>query len=329
MNASSREWEKSIAMSVVSFAAIEAAHERIKPHIHRTPVMKSEFLNRQVGCDVFFKCENFQKVGAFKARGACNAVFSLTSEQAARGVVTHSSGNHGAALAWAARIRGVSATVVVPENAPAPKKRAIEGFGAKIVYCAPTVQARESTTNNLLAEHGFELVHPYDDNRVIAGQGTAAKELIEELRELDIVMAPTGGGGLLSGTSISATYMLPSAKVFGGEPKGADDAYRSFNSGVLVTEQTPKTVCDGLRTTLSERTLTIIRKNVDAIYTAEEATIIRAMRMIWETMKIIVEPSCCPPLAAILENPADFRGKRVGIILTGGNVDLEKLPWQN
>lgn len=316
-------------MPTVTYSDIEAAHERIKPHVHRTPVMKSAFLNQQIGCEVFFKCENFQKVGAFKARGACNAVFSLTSEQAARGVVTHSSGNHGAALAWAAGKRGVAATVVVPENAPGPKKRAIEGFGAKIVYCEPTVQARESTTNELIAKHGFELVHPYDDDRVIAGQGTAAKELIEEMGEFDIVMAPTGGGGLLSGTSISAKQLLPKAKVYGGEPKGADDAYRSFTSGVLVTEQTPKTVCDGLRTTLSPRTIAIIQKNVDAIYTAEEVTIIRAMRLIWETMKIIVEPSCCPPLAAIMENPADFKGKRIGVILTGGNVDLEKLPWQS
>lgn len=315
-------------MHSVNFSDIAAAHDRIRPHIHRTPVMKSDFLNQQVGCEVFFKCENFQKVGAFKARGACNAVFSLTPDQASKGVVTHSSGNHGAALAWAARKRGVSATVVVPENAPAPKKRAIEGFGAKIVFCAPTVQARESTTNELIAKHGFELVHPYDDDRVIAGQGTAAKELIEEIGHFDIVMSPTGGGGLLSGTSISVRHLLPGAKVFGGEPKGADDAYRSFTSGALVTEQTPKTICDGLRTTLSPRTLAIIRQNVDAIVTSEEATIVRAMRMIWETLKIIVEPSCCPPLAAILENPADFRGKRVGIILTGGNVDLEKLPWQ-
>lgn len=316
-------------MSAVTYSDIKTAHERIKRHVHCTPVMKSAFLNQQIGCEVFFKCENFQKVGAFKARGACNAVFSLTPEQAAHGVVTHSSGNHGAALAWAAGKRGIAATVVVPENAPGPKKRAIEGFGAKIVYCAPTVQARESTTNELIAKHGFELVHPYDDDRVIAGQGTAAKELIEEMGEFDMVMAPTGGGGLLSGTSISAKQLLPKTKVYGGEPKGADDAYRSFTSGVLVTEQTPKTVCDGLRTTLSPRTLAIIKSNVDAIYTAEEATIIRAMRLIWETMKIIVEPSCCPPLAAILENPAEFKGKRIGVILTGGNVDLEKLPWQS
>jgi threonine dehydratase len=315
-------------MTSVDFADVQQAHERIKPHIHRTPVMKSDFLNRQVGCEVFFKCENFQKVGAFKARGACNAVFSLTSEQAAQGVVTHSSGNHGAALAWAAGKRGIAATVVVPENAPAPKKRAIEGFGAKVVFCAPTVEARESTTKRLMDEHGYELVHPYDDDRVIAGQATAAKELIEEVERLDIVMAPTGGGGLLSGTSISVKHMLRGCKVFGGEPKGADDAYRSFTSGLLFTEQTPKTICDGLRTTLSPRTLAIIRQNVDGILVSEEAIIIRAMRSIWQTLKIIVEPSSCPPLAAILENPAEFRGKRVGVILTGGNVDLEKLPWQ-
>lgn len=316
-------------MSTVDVSDILQAHERIAPHVHRTPVMKSDFLNREAGCEIFFKCENFQKVGAFKARGACNAVFSLAPEQANRGVVTHSSGNHGAALAWAASKRGVAATVVVPENAPLPKKRAIEGFGAKIVSCAPTVESRETTTTRLIEEHGFELVHPYDDDRVIAGQGTAAKELIEEISGLEIVMAPVGGGGLLSGTALTTRHFLPAAKVIGAEPKGADDAYRSFVSGERVTTQTPQTVCDGLRTTLSQRTFDLIRANVDEIRTAEEATIIRAMRLIWERLKIVVEPSSCTPLAAILEQPEAFAGRRVGVILTGGNVDLEKLPWHS
>ena len=290
-------------MSAVTYSDIKTAHERIKSHVHRTPVMKSASISIS---RLVARCSSsariFKRSAPSKRRAHATRCFRSTPEQAVRGVVAHSSGNHGAAVAWAAGKRGIAATVVVPENAPGPKKRAIEGFGAKIIYCAPTVQARESTTNELIAKHGFELVHPYDDDRVIAGQGTAAKELIEEIGEFDIVMAPTGGGGLLSGLNHRKTAPAASARVFGGEPKGADDAYRSFTSGVLVTEQTPKTVCDGLRTTLSPRTLAIIKSNVDAIYTAEERRS-SAMRLIPETMKIIVEPSCCPPLAAILENP--------------------------
>lgn len=307
---------------------IREAHARIAPHIHRTPVLSSSILNDKIGAQLFFKCENLQKVGAFKARGACNAVMSLSEEQARRGVVTHSSGNHGAALAWAARLRGIKATVVVPNNAPAPKKLAIAAYGADIVYCEPNVAAREAATHKLIAEFGYELVHPFDDDRVIAGQGTAALELLEQYPGLDIVIAPLGGGGLLSGTSIAARGIKPGIKVYGGEPAGADDGYRSFTSGTLVTEATPNTICDGLRTLLSPRTFNIIRRNVEGIGLASEENIIQAMRISWELLKIIIEPSSSPPLGAILQGSIDVKGRRVGIILSGGNVDLDKLPWQ-
>lgn len=313
----------------ITLQTIREAHARIKPHIHRTPVLSSSILNAQIGGELFFKCENFQKVGAFKARGACNAVLSLTDDEARRGVVTHSSGNHGAALAWAARLRGIKATVVVPDNAPAPKKRAIAAYGADIVYCAPNVVAREAAVSKLIEEHGYFLIHPFDNDQVIAGQGTASIEMLEEIPDLDMVISPLGGGGLLSGTSIAAKAIKPSIKVFGGEPRGADDGYRSFTSGIRVTEQTPATICDGLRTTLSERTFNIIRANVDGIGVASEENVIKAMRMTWELLKIIIESSCSPPLGAILEGNIDVKGKRVGIILTGGNVDLDKLPWQS
>lgn len=316
-------------MSAVTLELIRAAHGRIRPHIHRTPVLSSARLNRLVGAELFFKCENFQKVGAFKARGACNAVYSLDEAAAKRGVVTHSSGNHGAALAWAAQKRGIAATVVVPENAPAPKRKAIEGYGARIVPCAPTTKAREETAARLVADEGLEMIHPFDDDRVIAGQGTAALEMLEEAPDLDVIISPVGGGGLLSGTAIAAKGLRPQVRVYGGEPRGADDAFRSFTSGVLVNEQTSQTVCDGLRTTLAERTFAVVRSRVDGIGVAREENIVRAMRLIWENLKIVVEPSCCPPLAALLEGTLTCPNQRVGIILTGGNVDLERLPWQN
>lgn len=313
----------------VTIADIRAAHARIAPHIHRTPVLTSEALNALTGASLFFKCENFQKVGAFKARGAANAIYSLADADAKRGVVTHSSGNHGAALAWAARKRGIAATIVVPENAPTPKKRAIEAYGATVVYCEATVAAREAAVKKLITAHGYELIHPFDDDRVIAGQGTAALELLDQAHDLDIVIAPLGGGGLLSGTAIACRAAKPSLLVYGGEPQGADDGYRSFMSGTRVSEQTPDTICDGLRTVLSERTFLAIIKNVEGIGVASEVNVIAAMRLIWERLKIIVEPSCAPPLAAILEGTIDVAGKRVGLIITGGNVDLDKLPWMS
>ena len=315
-------------MSAPNLQIIREAHARIVPYIHRTPVLSSSILNEKVGAELFFKCENFQKVGAFKARGACNAVMSLSDEQTRRGVVTHSSGNHGAALAWAARLRGIKATVVVPNNAPAPKKMAIQAYGANVVYCEPNVVARETATHKLIAEFGYELVHPFDDDRVIAGQGTAALELLQQHPELDMVIAPLGGGGLLSGTSIAAKGIKPGILVFGAEPAGADDGYRSFASGKLVTEATPNTICDGLRTVLSPRTFNIISQNVDGIGLASEENVIKAMRQSWELLKIIIEASCSPPLGAILQGSIEVKGKRVGIILTGGNVDMDKLPWQ-
>jgi threonine dehydratase len=314
-------------MSNITLDTIREAHARMGPHLHRTPVLHSTRLSELVGASIYFKCENFQKVGAFKARGACNAIFSLSDDAAQRGVVTHSSGNHGAALAWAARLRGIKATVVVPRNAPVPKLQAIAGYGATIVQCEATVASREGTVNQLIQQHGYELIHPYDDDRIIAGQGTAALELLEQQPNLDVVITPTGGGGLLSGTALAVKLSDASKLVYGAEPCGADDAYRSFTTGKLVTEQTPETVCDGLRTVLSERTFNIIRQHVDGIGTASEEKIIEAMRLTWSLVKIIVEPSCCPPLGAILEGTLPVKGKRVGIILTGGNVDLDKLPW--
>lgn len=310
-----------------TIADIRQAHQRIKPHVHHTPVMSSTMLNDLVGAKLFFKCENFQKVGAFKARGACNAVFSLNDNVAKRGVVTHSSGNHGAALAWAASLRGIPATVVVPTNAPAPKKLAIAGYGATIVECEANTRSREETTQRVMAKHGYELVHPFDDDRVIAGQGTAALELMEQVYGLDAVIAPTGGGGLLSGTAIAVKGVAPHLRVYGAEPSGADDAYHSYRSGVLVTEQTPHTVCDGLRTTLAERTFSIIRQHVDGIGVAQEATVVRAMQLMWSYLKIVVETSSAPPLGSLLDGTLNLRGQRIGIILTGGNVDLENLPW--
>lgn len=314
--------------NVLSLDTIRAAHARIEPHIHRTPVLRSSILDRKLGAEIFFKCENLQKVGAFKARGACNAVMSLTADQAARGVVTHSSGNHGAALAWAAGLRGIKATIVVPNNAPRPKKFAIEAYGATIVYCEANVAAREAAVATLIAEQALELVHPFNDYRVMNGQGTAAIELMEDVPDLDIVMSPLGGGGLLSGTAVAAKAIKPRVKVIGGEPAGADDGYRSFISGIRVTDAVPNTICDGLRTGLGDKTFPIIMSNVDGIALASEESVIRAMRMTWELLKIICETSCCPPLGSILEGNLDVKGKRVGIILTGGNVDLDKLPWQ-
>ena len=320
-----------IRMTDLTLATIREAHARIKPHIHRTPVLSSTILNQRLGAEIFFKCENLQKVGAFKARGACNAVMSLSDDQAKRGVVTHSSGNHGAALAWAARLRGIAATIVVPTNAPKPKKIAIEAYGAKIVYCEPNVAAREAAVAKLIAAENLELIHPFNDYRVMRGQGTAALELLEELPDLDIVMSPLGGGGLLSGTAVAAKGVKPDIRVIGGEPAGADDGFRSYYGGSRVTESTPNTICDGLRTTLGDKTYAIIRAHVDGIALASEENIIRAMRTTWELLKIICETSCCPPLGAILEgnlDTYDYKGKRIGIILTGGNVDLDKLPWQ-
>jgi len=289
--------------------------------------MSSQQLNRIFGCEMFFKCENFQKVGAFKFRGATNAVLSLPESDRKRGVVTHSSGNHAAALSLAAGMNGVKAYIVMPETAPAVKKNAVAGYAADITFCKPTLQSREETTRDIVEKTGAVLVHPYDNFNVICGQGTAAIELLEERSDLEIIIAPIGGGGLMSGTSTAAKAINNRLKVFGAEPLNANDAYVSFTTGKLTPSVNPLTVADGLLTSLSELTFAIIRKNVDRIFTTREETIIECMRLIWERMKIIVEPSSATTLAVIMENPGEFKGKKVGIIISGGNVDFRKLPF--
>lgn len=314
-------------MDIPVYSDIEKAHKIVQNYAHRTPVFSSISINEIVGASLYFKCESLQKVGAFKFRGACNAVFSLREEDAAKGVATHSSGNHAAALALAARMRGIAAHIVMPENSPEIKKKAVAGYGAKITFCKPTLQARESTLAKVIEETGATEIHPYNNFNVIAGQGTAAKELIEDKGEFDIIMAPVGGGGLLSGTAISSKELLPACKVIAAEPAGADDAYRSFHSKKWVPSENPKTIADGLLTSLGERNFKIILDKVDDIVCVSEESIVEAMRMIWERMKIIIEPSSAVPLAAILEKKVDVTGKKVGIILSGGNLDLGKLPF--
>ncbi|MCA1900242.1 MAG: pyridoxal-phosphate dependent enzyme [Chloroflexi bacterium] len=306
---------------------IRAAAERIQPYAHRTPVLTSESLNRKVGAQVFLKCENFQKVGAFKFRGACNAVYSLTEEEAARGVCTHSSGNHAQALALAAKLRGIPAYIVMPNNAPAVKKNAVAGYGGLITFCEPTLEARENTLDGIRLESGATLVHPYDDERVIAGQGTAALELLQEIPDLDVLIAPVGGGGLLSGTAIAAGEIKPGIRVIAGEPEMADDAFRSMRAGVIIPSVNPKTVADGLLTSLGALTFPIIRQRVEQIVTVSEAGIIETMKYVWERLKIVIEPSAAVALAVLWEGKINLRGLKAGVILSGGNVDLEKLPW--
>ena len=316
------------ALELPDLDAIRAAQARIAPHVHRTPVLRCRSLDDEAGAELFFKAENFQRIGAFKARGASNAVFSLSADEAQRGVVTHSSGNHGAALAYAASRRGIPAYVVMPENSARVKQENVRRFGATIRFCAPTLEAREATRIALQRETGATLVHPFDDPRVIAGQGTAALELLEQSSGLDVIVAPVGGGGLLSGCAIAVKSVAPSARVLGAEPANADDAARSFRTGRVEPLPATTTIADGLRTTLSPRTLGAIRAHVQAIGTASEAGIVRAMRMLWERMKIVVEPSAAVPLACLLEATLDVRAMRVGVILSGGNVDLDRLPWQ-
>jgi threonine dehydratase len=311
----------------ISLADIEAAHVRVAPLVRRTPVLTSEVLDEASGGRIYFKCENLQAIGAFKARGASNAVFQLTDAEATRGVATHSSGNHGSAVAEAARARGIQSYVVMPEGVARPKAAQVERLGARITYCAPTIAAREAAAAAIIAETGACLVHPYDDLAVMAGQGTAALELIEEVGALDLVMTPVGGGGLISGVSTAVKAKLPAARVIGAEPAGADDAARSFAAGRLIALQGANTIADGLRGSLSPATFAHIRRGVDAIVTVSEAAIIAAMRALWDALKLVVEPSAAVPYAAILEGKLDVRGQRVGIILTGGNVDLDTLPW--
>jgi threonine dehydratase len=307
--------------------AIRAAAERIRPYAHRTPVLTCSSLDAMAGAELFFKCENLQKVGAFKFRGAANTVFSLSEKEASAGVATHSSGNHAQALALAARLRGIPSHIVMPENSPKVKVAAVRGYGARIVFCAPTQKDREQTLERVVAETGATFIHPYNNPGIIAGQGTCALELLEQVSDLDLVMAPVGGGGLLSGTALSCHYLRPEVRVIAGEPKGADDAFRSLRDGRIYPSENPQTVADGLRTSLGTLTFPIIRRYVERIVTVEEESIVAAMRHVWERMKVLIEPSAAVPLAAILEGGVEAVGKRIGIILSGGNVDLDSLPW--
>jgi threonine dehydratase len=309
--------------------SIRAAHDRIRAHIHRTPVFTSERLNQASRASLFFKCENFQKIGAFKARGATSAVFALDDAAARRGVATHSSGNHGAAVARAAKLRGISAHIVMPSNSAKVKIRAVESYGAHVIFCEPTEQAREATCAEVIAKTGATLIHSFENENVIAGQGTAAVELLEDVPDLDVVMCPVGGGGLLSGTAVAAKSMRAKIKVIAVEPANADDAAQSFRAGRRIVTEKKFTIADGLRTNVGEPNFAIIQCCVDDIVTVSEEAIVSAMRTIWETMKIIIEPSAAVTYAVIQQSEIDVRGKRLGIILTGGNVDLDALPWNS
>ena len=311
----------------LDLAAIRTAHDRIRAHIHRTPVLTSERLDSASGAALFFKCENFQKVGAFKARGATNAVFALDDETARRGGATHSSGNHAAALSRAARLRGIAAHIVMPSNSPKVKVRAVEGYGGRIVFCEPNQRAREEACARVIAETGATLIHPFENEDVMAGQGTISIELLEEVPDLDLLLCPVGGGGVLCGTAIAAKSLRPEIKVIAVEPAGADDAAQSFQQHQLVYQEQKNTIADGLRTNLGAPNFELIQRYVDDIVTVSDEAIVAGMRGIWETMKIVVEASGAVPYAAVLERRVDLQGKRVGIVLTGGNVDLDALPW--
>lgn len=306
---------------------IREAAARIAPWIHRTPVVTCRSLDALVDARLFFKCENLQRVGAFKLRGASNAVFSLDDAAAARGVATHSSGNHAQALALAARNRGLTAHIVMPQGSPAVKCAAVEGYGGRITFCEPTLAARESTLQRVVAETGATFVHPYDDFRIIAGQATAALELLEDVPELDAVVVPVGGGGLAAGTCLAVHGLAPRMRVVAAEPRNADDAFRSLAAGRLVPSNDPRTVADGLRTSLGTRNFPILRAHLARVALASEESIVRAMRLLWERAKLVVEPSGAVPLAALLEDPGELRGRRLGVVLSGGNVDLDRLPW--
>jgi threonine dehydratase len=306
---------------------IRAAHARIAPRIHRTPVLTSQALDAMAGARLFFKCENLQKTGSFKIRGATNAIFSLPDDEARRGVVTHSSGNHAAAVALAARWRGIRAWIVMPSNAPMAKRKAVEAYGGQITYCEPTLAAREAAAKEIMARTGAALVHPFDADRIIAGQATAALEFLEEVPDLDFILAPVSGGGLLSGTAIAAKSLRPAIRVAGCEPKNADDAYRSLAAGRVVSAEKQDTMADGLRAQLCERTFAILRERVDQIALVTEEEIVASMRHVWERMKLIVEPSAAVAVSPAIERRLNADGKKVGIILSGGNVDLARLPF--
>lgn len=306
---------------------VQDAQSRIAGKVSVTPVLTSETLDGEAGAHLYFKCENFQKCGSFKARGATNAVFSLSMQQASRGVATHSSGNHAAALSRAAQLRGIPAYIVMPDSSPKAKRAAVERYGGQITYCEATLAARESAARALVEATGAALVHPYDDLAVMAGQGTAAVELLASVPELDVILCPVGGGGLLSGTAVAAKSLKAAVRVVGVEPAGADDAARSLRAGKVLTNVNPDTIADGLRASLGERPFAVIRRCVDDIVTVSDELIVRAMRRIWDVMKIVVEPSAAVPYAALLSERPELRGRRIGVILSGGNLDLDRLPW--
>lgn len=309
---------------MITRQSIIDAHERIKPYVHRTPVVTSQSIDDIAGCKIFFKCENLQKVGAFKARGAMNAALSLSEEERKKGIATHSSGNHAQAIARAGKMLGIKSYIVMPRTAPAIKKKGVQGYGGEIFECEPTLEARESTLAEVIKKTGANEIHPFNNYDVITGQATTAKELFEEQNNLDVIIAPVGGGGLLSGTAMTAKYFSPSTLVYAAEPQGADDAYRAMQSGKIEKSQA-NSIADGLLTSLGDKTFPIIKENVKAVITVSDQEIIEAMRLIWERMKLIVEPSGAVPLAAVLKSKEEFAGKKVGIIFSGGNVDLEKV----
>ena len=314
-------------MYIPTYQDMLDAHERIKPHIRRTPIRTSDYLNELAGAQMFFKCENFQEPGAFKVRGASNAVFGLSDEQAAKGVATHSSGNHASCLSYAAMLRGIPCNVVMPRTAPQAKKDTVRRYGGVITECEPSTSSREETFARVQAATGGDFVHPYNDPRVIAGQGTCAREVMEQTGGLDMMVAPIGGGGMISGTCLTLATLAPEVKVIAAEPEQADDAYRSFKAGHIIADDAPKTIADGLLVPLKDLTWHFVKNHVSEIYTASDAEIVDAMKLIWKHLRIVMEPSSAVPLATILKNPEAFAGKRVGIIVTGGNVDLDKLPW--
>ncbi len=312
---------------IPTFEDVLQARERIKPYIHRTPVLTSSYLNQMTGAELFFKCENFQKAGAFKVRGASNAVFGLSEEQAKLGVATHSSGNHALSLSYAAGRRGIPVSVVMPRTAPEAKKAAVRGYGGVVFECEPSTTARESMLEAMVAKSGADFVHPYNDHRVIAGQATCSLELHEDIGDLDAIVAPIGGGGMISGTCLTMSNVSPKTEIIAAEPKNADDVYRSFHAGEIIEDDSPQTVADGLKVSLRPRTWHFVSSYVKDVLLATEEEIIAAMHLTWQRMKIVVEPSASVPLATIIKNKHLFAGKRVGVVLTGGNVDLNKLPW--
>ncbi|WP_323767012.1 beta-hydroxyaspartate dehydratase BhcB [Marinovum sp.] len=318
---------KDTAMIIPTYDDMLAAHARIRPHIRQTPVRTSDHLNELTGAELFFKCENFQEPGAFKVRGAANAVFGLDDAQARLGVATHSSGNHASCLSYAAMRRGIPCNVVMPRTAPQAKKDTVRRYGGRITECDPSTSSREETFARVQAETGGDFVHPYNDPRVIAGQGTCAKEFIEQTDGLEIVLAPIGGGGMISGTCLTLSTLAPEVQIIAAEPEQADDAYRSFHAGRIIADDAPKTIADGLLVPLKELTWHFVSNHVSDILTASDPEIVAAMKLIWKHLRVVMEPSSAVPLATILKNKERFAGKRVGVILTGGNVDLDRLPW--